>query len=165
MRISAVEAPHRGGEADEHDSREALSRGLHDAAEPSHWPPRGEGGRRGSRGGGSPAPHRRRRAPPPAAARRCSSTPSRACRPGRRHGEQVAAARLGQARALDQDVAGLAVLAADVVGAAPAPRRRGSRAARCSGRRRAAGAGCRTCRRRPPRRSGRALARLTTPTR
>src|SRR6476646_10936133 len=35
---------------------------------------------------------------------------------GRGHGEQVAAERLGQADAFDQDVAGLAVLAADVEG-------------------------------------------------
>ena len=63
-------------------------------------------------------------------------------------GEEVSAARLGKARALDHHVGRLAVLTADRVRRRPAARPRGWRAAQSGARRRAADAGCRTCRRR-----------------
>ena len=146
-------------------SRVGAGRRAGEPRGPTAARPRARAGRRSSRGGGSrvASPSRTRTAAGPRHGVVVRAHRERVAA-GRRDGEDVAAARLGQLDALDQQVARLAVLAGDGVRAGRRLVRRGSRAARCSARRRARGAGCRRCRRRPRRRSSSADARLTEPT-
>ena len=116
---------------------------------------RARAGRRSSRAGGSAVRLAvARRGPPPAAAPRCSSSSSRACR--RR---STGTASMSPRRGSGSSTRSISTspdsqcLPATAYGAGRRLVGPVRRAAPCSGRRRARGAGCPTCRRRPRRRS------------
>ena len=92
----------------------------------------------------------------------CRSRPCWRVGARRRHRQQVAGCSSGSSRALDQHVAGLAVLARDRVARSRLGVGAGRRRRRRSARRRAPGGGCRTCRRRPRRSSCRRRVCLTS---